>query len=234
MIDVTRKHLRPAAVMARPPPEAGPDEGSTRDRLLAAAVEIVAREGIAALTTVEVCRRVGIAQSSYYSHFATRDDLLVALAEVVATHTAIPNRAARSRYASARDVPSHREMFRVPLEMISAGPELFRLTSMARAAPADSELGAHARALDDTNRAAVAELLMDLSGADDPALRRRHEMVADCITAMIAALGAGHVEGRYPDLEELVDVLVLLTGWGRPMARWLTTPPDAAEPPTTG
>jgi AcrR family transcriptional regulator len=213
--------------------DAGDDAASTRDRLLAAAVEIVTTQGTAALTTVEVCRRVGIAQSSYYSHFASRDDLLVALAEVVATHTALPNHEARGRHATARDGTTHREMFRVPLEMISTGPELFRLTAMARAAPPDTELGARARRLDEAERAAVADLLMELGGVDDPALRRRHEMVADCITAMIAALGAGHVEGRYPDLEELVDVLVLLTRWGTPMSRWLTAPSDAAEGTTS-
>lgn len=205
--------------------DAPPDAGSTRARLIRAAIDIVATEGAAAVTTVEVCRRVGIAQSSYYGHFATRDDLLLALAEVVAAHSNVPNRNARQHYATTRDDRSHRAMFRVPLEMISNDPELFRLGRIARSAPADTALGGHARRVDDANRTAVADLLIEVSGGHDPALRRRHEMAADCINAMISALAEGHVDGRYPDVDELVDLLVLLTRWGRDMSAWLVQPP---------
>ncbi len=141
----------------------------------------------------------------------------------------MPNRRARERFAETRDDDSHREMFRVPVEMIGRSPQLFHLARSARAAPADTPLGAQSRRAEAANRGNVADHLMRLNGVDDPALRRRHEMAADCINAMIATLAEGHVDGRYPDLEEVVDLLVLLTGWGRATSRWLTTAPDGSE-----
>lgn len=206
----------------------------TRERLVDAAIEIVARDGASALTTVEVCRRVGIAQSSFYSHFATRDDLLSALAVVVAAQTSVPNRRARLAFEARRDAGTHRELFRVPLQMISDAPELFRLHLIARAAPADTALGAQARQAQGSDRAQVTDHLMKVSGVDDPGLRRRHEMAADCISAMLARLAEGHIDGRYPDLEEVVDLLVLLTGWGRATSTWLTTAPDHTADPGGG
>lgn len=215
----------------RPAPAPAGDGRTTRERMVRAAIEIVAAEGAAALTTVEVCRRVGIAQSSYYTHFATRDDLLAALAEVVAVNSNVPNRRAREIFAATRDADSHREMFRVPVEMIGRSPELFRLARSARAAPPDTALGAQSRRAEAASRRQVADHLMALGGVEGDRFRRRHEMAADCVNAMVATLAEGHVDGRYPDLEEVVDLLVLLTGWGRATSGWLTTPsgPDGTS-----
>lgn len=215
--------LPPSPAGPRPvgDPEAAGAPPGTRDRLIRAAIDIVATEGVAALTTVEVCRRVGIAQSSYYSHFATRDELLQALAEVIATHSNIPNRSVRAEFAARRDAESLREVFRVPLEMAGANPELFRLTISARDEPEGSALGAHARRLADANRREIADHLMALGDVDDPALRRRHEMAADCVNAMISTLALGHLEGRYPDLDEAVDLLALWARWPPALRAWL-------------
>jgi hypothetical protein len=44
--------------------------------------------------------------------------------------------------------------------------------------------------------------------AATPAQRLRLEMVADGVTALTETMAMGHLEGRYPDLEEVVDTLV--------------------------
>ena len=194
---------------------------STRERLIRAAVEIANEEGLAAVTTVSVCRRVGIAQSSYYTHFTSRDELLQAIGERSAATTRRATREARLRFGENRDQAHLRDTVRAPIELIKAHPELFRLGLRVRSEPASTPLGAHARAMADANRTELADDLMAMAGQDDPALRLRYEMVADCIAAMVSTLGEGHVEGRYPDLEEVVDLLAIYTAGSSRLVEWL-------------
>lgn len=200
---------------------------STRERLIRAAIDIVATEGVAALTTVNVCRRVGIAQSSYYTHFASRDELLQALGERGAAATRRTNRAARGQLAAHRDRVHLRDTMKAPLDLIRANPEMFRLGRQIRHEPPSTPLGAHARAMAATNRAELADDLMAMADQQDPALRHRYEMVADCIDAMVSALGEGHIEGRYPDLEEVIDLLSIYAAGSPRLTQWLGwTPPE--------
>ena len=41
--------------------------------------------------------------------------------------------------------------------------------------------------------------------------RRRAEMIADAIIGMTEALALGYMEGRYTEVEEMVDTLVLFS-----------------------
>jgi len=52
---------------------------ATRDSLLAAAGTLVARKGIAALSTRAVCEAAGFSQGAFYSNFDNMDALLLAL-----------------------------------------------------------------------------------------------------------------------------------------------------------
>ncbi len=45
-------------------------------------------------------------------------------------------------------------------------------------------------------------------------LRRLH-MIADGYIALTEGFALGHLSGRHPDIEEIVDVLVLFTGGPR-------------------
>ncbi|WP_440102751.1 TetR family transcriptional regulator [Streptosporangium sp. H16] len=181
----------------------------TRRRLMRAAFAILDEEGEAGLTTVKVARAAGIAQSSFYVHFKDRQELLRALGDRVGERLRGAMREARRR---AREAPSdrerHRETFRIPLEAICRHPALFRLGLRARHDPSSPF---HEFAVESA-AAYRAHLVADLASFGFPAGResdrRRLEMVADGIGALSDAMAIGHIDGRYPDLEEVVDVLV--------------------------
>ena len=52
---------------------------SARERLLTAAYELFSRRGIRAVGTDEVIERAGVARATLYRHFATKDDLVLAV-----------------------------------------------------------------------------------------------------------------------------------------------------------
>jgi AcrR family transcriptional regulator len=51
---------------------------ATRERLLRAAIGIVARDGLAAATTAAIAAEAGVAEGTLYRHFDSKDDLLIA------------------------------------------------------------------------------------------------------------------------------------------------------------
>lgn len=59
--------------------DAGPPVASARDRILNAAYELFSRRGIRAVGTEEVIERAGVAKATLYRHFATKDDLVLAV-----------------------------------------------------------------------------------------------------------------------------------------------------------
>jgi AcrR family transcriptional regulator len=56
-----------------------PVVSSARERILTAAYELFSRRGIRAVGTDEVIERAGVARATLYRHFATKDDLVVAV-----------------------------------------------------------------------------------------------------------------------------------------------------------
>ncbi|WP_051751931.1 TetR family transcriptional regulator [Streptosporangium amethystogenes] len=204
----------------------------TRRRLIRAAFAILDEEGEAGLTTVKVSKAAGIAQSSFYVHFKDRQELLRALGEQAGERLRGAMREARHR---AREVPGdkerHREAFRIPLEAICRHPALFRLGLRARHDPS-SPLQEFAV---ETAAAYRAHLVADLASFGFPTEResdrRRLEMIADGIGALTNAMAIGHIDGRYPDLEEAVDVLVAFSyGYLRLLRKdssaWSGNPPS--------
>jgi AcrR family transcriptional regulator len=55
--------------------------GDLRGALLAAGMDMLRGEGVSALSLRELARRVGVSQTAPYRHFASKDELLAALAE---------------------------------------------------------------------------------------------------------------------------------------------------------
>lgn len=61
--------------------EPGPAKASTRDRIIEAATELFYAQGLRAVSADKIIERVGITKVTFYRHFRTKDDLIVAYLE---------------------------------------------------------------------------------------------------------------------------------------------------------
>jgi AcrR family transcriptional regulator len=66
-----------------------------REKILAAAFELFLRKGVAATTIEEICEHADVANRTFFNHFATRQDMIRALAErrLVNLHDVVFDRA---------------------------------------------------------------------------------------------------------------------------------------------
>ena len=184
----------------------------TRARLLAAARKTLLTDGEGAISASAVARAAGVANATFYEHFANKGDLMRTLAEELFADLRAKLQGPRRE---AIDAPTsegrQRQQFRVPLEVLAENPRLFRLALMERHQPA-SALGASSLRLSGSTRRDLVQELIDRGyPGSTPAERRRLEMVADVHIAATEVLALGHLSGRYPDLEEIIDILVLVT-----------------------
>lgn len=183
----------------------------TRQRLLKAALRILDEKGEGGLSASAVSRAAGIGQSSFYVHFRDKHDLLAALGdEAVLRMRRMLREARRRSWEEPSDAERLRATFRIPIERTAAHPEVFRMGLRAR--HSRTPLGEATRELLAGYRRDLVEDLVELGFANAaPADRRRVEMIADGYIALTEGLAIGHLEGRYPDIEEIVDVLVVFT-----------------------
>jgi TetR/AcrR family transcriptional regulator, fatty acid biosynthesis regulator len=183
----------------------------TRQRLLKAALRILDEKGEGGLSASAVSRAAGIAQSTFYVHFRDKEDLLAALGdEAVLRMRRMLREARRRSWEEPTDLERLRATFRIPLERTAAHPEVFRLGLRAR--HSRTPLGEATRELLAGYRRDLVEDLSVLGFPSSvPAERRRVEMIADGYIALTEGLAIGHLEGRYPSIEEIVDVLVVFT-----------------------
>src|SRR5690348_13687159 len=63
-------------------PDVGAPTASPRERVLTAAYDLVSRRGIRAVGTAEVIARAAVARATPYRHFATKNDLVLAVLEL--------------------------------------------------------------------------------------------------------------------------------------------------------
>jgi AcrR family transcriptional regulator len=183
----------------------------TRQRLLEAALAILESGGEAALTTTAITRRAGISQSGFYNYFADMEDMLCHLIEDVERQrrdaAASARRAAAARSGGVND--AMRESFRETVTATASHPNLFRLLLRSRVDPA-SRVGAEARRQLATTHAnfmrGLAKSKIPMATEPD---RRRASLIADGLIAARDAMLIGHLDGRYPDVEEILDALML-------------------------
>lgn len=184
----------------------------TRDKLLKAARRTLLAKGEQAISASGVARAAGMANATFYEHFGNKQELLRALAEEL--FTALRGELREPR-REAIEAPTSEEklrrQFRVPLEVLAANPQLFRLALRVRHEPSTVLGESSLRLAGSTRRDLVQELIDRGYPAATAAERRRLEMVADVHIAAVEALALGHLAGRYPELEEIVDMLVLVT-----------------------
>ena len=184
----------------------------TRERLLAAAGRMLLSHGEESISAVAVARAAGVANATFYEHFSNRDDLLRTLGEGLFAKLRDELKGPRREALEAPTSEGRlRRQFRVPLQVLVANPRLYRLALRARHQPASALGESSLRLTGSTRRDLVHELIDRGYPASTPVERRRLEMIADINIAAVEALALGHLSGRYPDIEEIVDMLVLVT-----------------------
>ena len=184
----------------------------TREKLLAAARRLVLSGGEAALSALAVTREAGVGGATFYEHFRNKEDLLHALADELFADLRHELKEPRRRALEAPANPEPlRDEFRRPVEILISNPALFRLALHVRHAAA-SPLADKSRQLGRNTRTDLVEELVARGYPHSTEIeRRRLEMVADIHIAAVETLALGHLAGRYPDIEEIVDMLVLVT-----------------------
>lgn len=209
----------------------------TRQRLLGAARRLILAGGESKIAASTVAERAGVGGATFYEHFHNRDDLLRALSEELFDE--LRDKLAKARregLAAPNDEEMLRQEFRTPLEVLAANPALFRLALRVRH-NAGSPLGDSSRRLTGNTRGdLVAELVARGYPAETSGERRRLEMVADIHIAATEVLALGYMSGRYPDLDEVTNMLVLVTRGTRMTRTWRGDAPAAqtsAEADTT-
>jgi AcrR family transcriptional regulator len=193
----------------------------TRKRLIRAARELILSGDETRLAASTVAKRARVAGATFYEHFRSRDELLKALADELFDE--LREKLATSR-RDALTAPSNeeklRQEFQTPLDVLAANPDLFRLSLRVRHYPA-SPLGDSSRRLSgNTRRDVVEELVARGYPHEGPEERRRLEMIADVHIAATEVLALGYLSGRYPDLNEVLDMLVLVTHGTRLAREW--------------
>jgi AcrR family transcriptional regulator len=193
----------------------------TRKRLIDAARDLILSGDETRLTASTVAKRARVGGATFYEHFRSREDLVNALADELFDE--LREKMAKSRreaLAAPDNEQKLREEFRTPLEIIASNPDLFRLSLRVRHHAA-SPLGDSSRRLSGNTRTDVVdELVARGYPHDGPQERRRLEMIADVHIAATEVLALGYLSGRYPDLDEVVDMLILVTRGTRQARRW--------------
>jgi AcrR family transcriptional regulator len=92
-------------------PRSEPRLPLSRDRILAAAVEIADERGVGAITMREVASRLGVEAMSLYNHVANKDDILDGVADLVAEEFDLPEDVGHWREAMRRRAVSAHEVF---------------------------------------------------------------------------------------------------------------------------
>jgi AcrR family transcriptional regulator len=207
----------------------------TRRRLLRAALEILNERGETDVSASTVSRAAGIAQPSFYEHFRNKNELLKALGDELFT---VMRQALGDVRRTALEAPDDqerlREQFRRPLEVIAANPAWFRLALRARHLTS-SPLGHSSREMiGNTRYDLVEELVQRGYPHEGPADMRRLQMIADGYIALTETLALGHLSGRYPDLEEVVDMLLLFTHGPRDYRLTAGQPEEQRHPEVEG
>jgi TetR/AcrR family transcriptional regulator, fatty acid biosynthesis regulator len=193
----------------------------TRKRLLGAARRLILAGGEGRVAASVVAQQAGVGGATFYEHFRNRDDLIRALSDNLFDE--LRDKLAKARQealAAPGDEEKLRQEFRTPLEVLAANPDLFRLALRVRH-HSGSPLGDSSRRLTgNTRKDLVSELVDRGYPAATPAERRRLEMVADIHIAATEVLALGYISERYPDIDEVVDMLVLVTRGTRLTRAW--------------
>ena len=211
MAPVKKKTLRVphAANGTRPAPRQRGTKEATRERLLQAAIELIRKRGVEALSTVSVTEAAGFAQSSFYMHFKNVDECLRAAAQRVAgaIRAFIADHRRRTHAAvmagNAPPIAHYSAVLRLFIEQRSFSELLVRHRHDR------SPVGKVMRKMIEGVR---ADLIADSwSLARSLGVHRKHydrvALTAELIHAQVMAAGEALLEGRFTDVDMLAAEL---------------------------
>ncbi|MGH0031155.1 MAG: TetR/AcrR family transcriptional regulator [Myxococcota bacterium] len=112
-------------------------DGSSRERLLAAAMELFAEQGYAATGIAEVCRRAGVAKTALYWHFESKEGLLATVIETIGTSWIEQIR--KAAYQAGTPEERIRRLVAEWRRILLEQPELLRLPIVAQLEQGDSQ-----------------------------------------------------------------------------------------------
>lgn len=185
----------------------------SRERILDAAVEVVAEEGLRAITLDGVCRRAGVPKTSVYWHFGSKDALLAALVERVAGEWT--DAIEREAYAAGPN-PVERldRAFAAMRTFLVEKPHLLRLLLTLTFEPVRVSASTRAALRRASSRAesAITQGIEDSLGGTLPGL----DLVANLILAMLQAASvrmlidprAFDADRHFEDLRKLVVLAI--------------------------
>ncbi len=186
--------------MARPRSE------TARQRLLAAAVEILVVDGVASCTADEVARRSGVAKTTLYRHFGAIEALVFAVVEANVSATEAPNTGSlrgdlaeiHRRYldmagpqparelfvwmvSKAIDDPTYREMFK-KARVQPRGPTVIALQRAIARGEIDPGIDIEA-AMHIIQGPLISQRIVDNSAVTDRELETMLDMITRALTA---------------------------------------------------
>ncbi len=176
------------SIVARP---AGPQQAravATRERLLAATLQVLFERGYAATTTTAVCERADLSRGAQLHHFPSKAELVRAAIEHLAVRRADEIR------AEVAAVPARRNRIKAALELLerSVTGELFVVAiEVWVAARTDPDLRAALAPLEQQLGRQFFELTVEILQADagDPDVRQAVQLTLDLMRGLgVAAL----------------------------------------------
>lgn len=184
----------------------------TRHRLIQAALELLAEHGREGLTTGRVAARAGMAQPTFYVHFADMDALLEAVASEQVEKLRPVLRRLRRRLepdSDQQDPARVRDIFIAPLEEITAHHRRALALLLSEKHRPDSALGRSLRALLDE---VTADLVGDLRRMGIAAHFTDEQLLLACdaMVSLTLTFAQGYLEGRYSDLRTVADMLTTM------------------------
>jgi AcrR family transcriptional regulator len=197
------------------PPTPAAHDPSTRDRLLAAAYELLIEDGVEAPTIQDVARRAGLSNGAIYANFATRHELLLEVA--LRCWSRLPQ-AGLLRLATALDLPEDAGAEDLGIDELVAllarqqsappGPEYRLLADVTSTAMRDPDTARRLRAGLDRLRSVATDSIEQAKA--DGTVGTRHS--TDALVALIVDLYLGAVVSKSLNLRqpEQADLLAVL------------------------
>jgi AcrR family transcriptional regulator len=183
----------------------------TRRRLIDGAIELMRSEGVAAATTGRIADAAGIAQSSFYGHFADRDECLEAAAELIGGYVLHQVRKQHGQLDPGDLRASLTALYGSVIQAFLAAPELTRIFLRYRTDDHSALGRAFQRQVDRARTDLNANLRAFGIAGGDPALIGVY--VEMLITGTLGVV-EGLLDGRLPDRDAAVAAITNVTQAG--------------------